>query len=116
MRNLKNFLLAATLVFSGVLSASNNDENKNEAAALAVSQEIGNLLQKPHFDVDSEFNAVVTIAVNEDRQMVVLSVDCNSKQICSYIKSRLNYQALPSDVAFNEKKFKIPVKVTPEAK
>jgi hypothetical protein len=113
MKKLKILLLATALVFSGTLFA-NNDNKENEAAYLAVSEEIGELLDNPGFDVDDEINAVVTIAVNNDRQMVVLRVDCESKQICSYIKSRLNYKTLPKDIAFNEKKFKVPVKVTPE--
>lgn len=114
MRNLKNLLLGTALVLSGVLSASNNNDIAKEAASLAVTEEIGNLLQDPSFDVENEISAVVTIAVNNEGQMVVLSVDCESKQICSYIKGRLNYKSLPGDVAFYEKKFKVPVKITPD--
>ena len=113
MRNLKTLLLVATLAFSSVLSASTNDEAK-EAQSSMITTEIGKLLKNPSFDVENEITASVTITLNKNNEMVVLSVDSKDGYFDNYIKNRLNYQELPVTLTTGTKTFKVPVRVTPE--
>ena len=122
MRNVKTLLLAVLLVSSTALFASANTElmlsastteELKEAESLMISEEIGKLLVKPNFNVKQEISATVTITLNKNNELVVLSVDCKSREICGFIKNRLNYQQLPSNLTSTTKTFKVPVRITP---
>ena len=111
MKKLNVLLLAVALTASSVLSASttpvNADRPSNE-----ISQQIGDMLQKPSFEVDSEVVANVTFTVNEKQEIVVLTVDTENSQTELYIKSRLNYKKIKNARQGNA--YKIPIRIVSE--
>jgi|GEM_PF-783529 len=111
MRQLKTLLLAVAITASGVLSASNEDK---KADSVVITEEIGKLLKDPSFLVDEDIVANVTLTLNKNNEMVVLSVDSNELYVENFIKSRLNYKELPATFSATEKTFKVPVRVTPK--
>ena len=112
MRTIKTLLLIVALTFSSVLVASTNTEDKR-AKSVAITEEIGKLLQNPSFLVDNEITANVTVTLNKNNQFVVLSVDTDEVYVENYIKSRLNYQELPVTLNDGNKIYIIPVRITP---
>ena len=113
MRQLKTLLLVAAIAFSSTAFASSELEDKKRAATAAITQEIGKLLQDPTFVVDEEIVANVTLTLNKNNEMVVLSVDAEEAYVENFIKSRLNYHAIPA-LETGQKTYKVPVRVTPE--
>ncbi len=109
MRTIKTLLLVAAIAFSSVLSASNNPTKE---AANAISQEIGKLLKDPNFTVEQDVFANVKVLFNQDNEIVVLSVDSETKGIDGYIKSRLNYKELSNDVTNKNRYYIVPVRIT----
>ncbi|PTM07748.1 MAG: hypothetical protein DA407_09955 [Bacteroidetes bacterium] len=109
MKQLKTLLLAVAITASGVLSASNEDK---KADSVIITDEIGKLLKDPSFLVDKDIVANVTLTLNKNNEMVVLSVDSNELYVENFIKSRLNYKELPTSFSSVEKTFNIPVRVT----
>ena len=78
MKTIKSILLVAAVAFSSVLSANTNPNASNPAAAAesnVITQEVGKLLQNPYFNVDEEITANVTLTINKNNEIVVLSVD-----------------------------------------
>ena len=113
MKQLKTLLLAVLITASSVLSASNEDK---KADSVVITEEIGNLLKDPSFLVDKDIVADVTLILNKNNEIVVLSVDSNELYVENFIKSRLNYKELPATFISKERTFKVPVRVTAKEK
>jgi hypothetical protein len=113
MKRIKALLLVVALTFNSVLFASTNSEDLKADSAV-ITNEIGKLLQNPSFLIEKEIVARVTLTLNKNNEMVVLSVDSENTQIESFIKSRLNYNELPSAVSAVDKIFIVPVRFPPE--
>lgn len=113
MRQLKTLLLAVTLTFSSALMASTTPEDRATESA-AITETIGKLLKNPSFDVDKEITASVTMTLNKNNELVVLSVDSEDKAVVGFIKSRLNYEKLSESFETLTGEFIVPVRVTPE--
>ena len=110
MKQLKTLLLAVAITASGFLHATSDDDKKADSAI--ITDAIGNLLKDPSFLVDKDIVADVTLTLNKNNEIVVLSVDSNELYVENFIKSRLNYKELPSTFSSKEKTFKVPVRVT----
>jgi len=113
MKTIKTLLLIVALTFSSVLVASTNVEDKR-AESVAITEEIGKLLQNPSFLVDEEITAYVKVTINKNNEFVVLSVDTEDFFVENYIKSRLNYKKLPVTLNDVGRTFIVPVRITPE--
>ena len=109
MKTIKILLLVVAVTFSSVLSASNNPKSEK---SIAISEEIGKLLKNPNFTIENDVLATVKVLFNDNNEIVVVSVDCEEKGICSFIKSRLNYKELTDDVNNKNRYYIVPVRVT----
>ena len=109
MKTIKTLLLVTAIAFSTVLYA--NDKPSKDTSN-TISQEIGQLLKNPNFTVEKDVLANVKVLFNENNEIVVVSVDCEEKGICSFIKSRLNYKELSDDVNNKNRYYIVPVRVT----
>jgi len=109
MNTLKTLVLVVAITFSSVLSASTNPIEKAEP--VSISESVGNLLQNPDFQLNQDVDAMVKIFINEDDEIVVLSVDTDNKTVETFIKRRLNYKKLSAEALSNSKSFKVPVKM-----
>ena len=117
MKTIKSFLLVALIAFSSVLSASTNPENAKKATSAepnVITQEVGKLLQSPSFEIEKDIVASVTLTVNKNNEIVVLSVDTEDEVLEGFIKGRLNYNVLPSNTITKEKTFIVPVRLKVE--
>ncbi|WP_299362531.1 hypothetical protein [Winogradskyella sp.] len=109
MKKLKMLVLVAAIMFTGAISANTNPIK--EAEPNSITETVGKLLKNPEFQLKKDTDALVQIAINQDNEMVVLSVDTENKAVESYIKSRLNYKKVSEDAVGFNKSFKIPVKM-----
>jgi hypothetical protein len=98
-------LLGTSTAFSAIDSA---DTNKN-----TTSVEMAKLLKNPDFIVDHEMEANVLFTVNDDNEIVVLSVETEDSQVASYVKDRLNNRELKSDLQTG-KQYVLPVRIKSE--
>ena len=111
MKNVKVFLVALVL-FVGTLSsyAAVDPIVKTKT----TSEEIATLLENPGFTVEDEINATVTFVLNKNNEIVVLSIDCNNLSANSFIKKRLNYKEIKSQLV-KGKEYNVPVRIRGEA-
>ena len=117
MKTIKSFLLIAAIAFSSVLTASTNPteaEAAKTAESEVITQEVGKLLQNPTFLVDHDMYANVTITINKNNELVVLTVDSEEGIVEGFIKTRLNYQTLPETFKSGDRTFIVPVKIMAE--
>ena len=110
MKKVNFLVLAVAIMVSSVLSASTEPAKADNPTTL--SKTIGTLLQKPSFEVQEDLTAKVTFTVNEDNEIVVLTVDTDTEAVEDFIKSRLNYEKLDTNKIGEQ--FTVPVRITAE--
>jgi len=108
-KTLKMLVLVVAITFSSVLSASTNPNENAESAS--ITETVTDLLQNPNFQLYEDVNAMVKIFINDDNEIVVLSVATVNKAVESFIKRRLNYKKLSKKVLGDSKSFVFPVKI-----
>jgi len=106
-----NVILVAVALFIGTLTSYATTVPVVTKSKTSV--EIGKLLENPNFKVNSEIMAFVTFVINKNNEVVVLSVDCDTKSVCKYIKSRLNYKKLGTNL-IQGKEYKVPIRIKNE--
>jgi len=101
-------LLVAVVVSTQVFA---NDKNTKETKEQKLRNEIAVLLESPELQVDgNEIKANIEFILNGKGEIVILTVDSDKKAVEYYVKSRLNYKKVNSDVNEN-KVFKLSLKV-----
>lgn len=108
-KTLKSLVLVVAIAFSSVVSANTNPVKNLEPAS--ISKSVGELLKNPDFQLSQDVNAVVDIFINNDNEIVVLSVATDNAKVEKYIKSRLNYKKVTDASLGYKKSFKVPVKM-----
>ncbi len=106
MKTFKSITLALALLVGTTLTAANpivDKVNKDEA-----SKEIAQLLDDPDFEFENGTAAIVTLMVNSEGEMVILSVSTEDSQIENYIKSRLDHQKLENTLETG-KTYELPI-------
>ena len=107
-----NVILVALVLFAGTLTSYAAEDPV--VTSKETTKEIAKLLENPGFAVDDSINAYVTFIVNKNNEVVVLSVDCEMKTVCKYIKSRLNYNKLGTKLE-KGKEYKVPIRIVQES-
>ncbi|WP_299711462.1 hypothetical protein [uncultured Tenacibaculum sp.] len=111
MKSIKLLLVVIAFASSSMTFATNPTLD-NKKISVELSQQIQSLLTNPEFEVQKSMNVTVKFTVNDNNEIVVLSVNSysNVKQISSFIKERLNYKKLTTKVK-SKAIFILPVKM-----
>lgn len=105
-----NVLLVVALLAVNTAFATGTEPTSDKKEK-TVTQQVATLLEKPEFEVTQELTAQVTLVVNEENEVVVISVDTNQEYLADFIKSRLNYETLDTTTIGTQ--FKLPVRIVP---
>lgn len=109
MKSIKMLLLAVAITFSSAISASTVTE---DAEINAITTDVSKRLKNPKFLLEKNELVNVTLIVNKDNELVVLSVDSDNFEISDFIKSRLNYSKVSVQLDNISKKFIVPVRLS----
>ena len=108
MRKISLFLVAAMLLFTGSILA--NDVKDNDPKSL--SAQISEILDNNDFADDVvDQSAQVRFTLNNQGEIVVMSVDTENSKLESFVKSRLNYKKVKVDNLEEGKLFTISVRI-----
>jgi len=110
MKKVKVILVALTLMLGTLLTTAANPAT---TAKTPLSAEIAKLLEDPYFIQDVELLTTVTFLINSEGEIVVLDVDTENQQVERFIKSRLNYSKINTQLQ-KGKEYKVPVHFVPE--
>ncbi|MCP4975804.1 MAG: hypothetical protein GY931_06545 [Maribacter sp.] len=109
MRKLSLVFVAAMLLVTGNILA--NDSVKDDPTK-KLSAQIGELLDNNYLtDDEVSLTAQVRFTLNNQGEIVVLSVDTDNKKLESFVKGRLNYKKVEVAGAKEGKMFTIPIKI-----
>ncbi len=109
MRKISLVLVAAMLLSTGSILAN---EVKDKEPSKSLSHQISKILSNNHFS-EAEINstAQVRFTVNQEREIVVLSVDSKNKALESFVKGRLNYKKVEAVNLEEGKLFTVSVRI-----
>lgn len=109
MRKLSLVVVAAMLLGTGNLLA--NDINSVEPSK-SLSSQISSMLSDNNFsEFEDDLTAQVRFTLNEEGEIVVLSVSTDFDQMERFVKNRLNYQKVDLNNVEEGKVYTIPVRV-----
>lgn len=110
MRKLSLVFVAAMLLATGNILA--NDSVKTEPTK-KLSTQIGELLEDNYL-TDNQVNltAQVRFTLNNEGEIVVLSVDTENKILASFVKYKLNYQKVEVNDSEEGKMYTVPIRIT----
>lgn len=109
MRKLSYAFVAAMLLSTGTLLA-NPLEAKGPTVGL--SHQISEMLSNnSFFDISKDLVAQVRFTLNDEGEIVVLSVETDSDTLESFVKSRLNYKKVKISDAKEGKLYTVPVRI-----
>ncbi|MDT0650858.1 hypothetical protein [Autumnicola edwardsiae] len=77
----------------------------------AVKVEIQELLKDHNLELEEDVVTNVLFTVNNDRELVVLFIDCKNENVKAYIRSRLNYKKIEGSMDTEFDKFVMPVRI-----
>ena len=106
MKKLSVIVVAFALLIGTNIAAAEVGLDKEKK--FTISQEIGELLKNADLPLEKDVNSMVTFMVNEEGEIVVLTVDTDDFVIEKFIKSRLNYHKLKNKLSQGEE-YKVPI-------
>ena len=106
MRKISLVLVAALLLSVGNVLAN---DYKPENPAKKIAMQIHKMLKNNSFDVSDDLTADVRFTINNEGEIVVLSVTTSNKNLEGFVKGRLNYKKV--DNAQEGKIYTIPVRI-----
>ncbi len=109
MRKISLVFLSAVFLVTTSLSATEtepvSDVSKN------LSSQITQLLEDHTLEVSKDLTAMVMITINEDSEIVVISVDTEDETLEKVLKAKLNYEKVDLEPQYSGKLFKVPVRI-----
>ncbi len=110
MRKISLVLVAAMLLISGNVLASDIDANK---PGKSLSTQIQKMLADNSLNVqEGELYAQVRFTLNKEGEIVVLSVDTEDADLEGFVKGRLNYKKVDAQNIEEGKMYTVSVRVT----
>ncbi len=95
MKKLKATLMALLLLVGTTVSAVNLPKDEKDPT---TSEELSELLKSPDFIVEKKQIAHVKFMLNEEHEIVVVSVKTDDAHVDSYVKNRLNYHKINANL------------------
>lgn len=110
MRKQSLVLVAAMLLSSASIFANNAADND---PTNSLSAQISELLDDNSFTVeDTDLRAQVRFTLNNEDEIVILSVDTESDKFESFVKGKLNYHAVQASDVEEGKLYTVSVRLT----
>lgn len=108
MRKISLVLVAAAMFAVGSVSANDNTPSNTKAQ---LASQIQKMLKKNSFDVADDLTANVRFIINDEGEIVVISVETANEQLEGFVKRRLNYKKVKTDSAVTGKTYTVPVRI-----
>lgn len=113
MKNLKTIItviaLSLSTIFSVVASEKNPKKNsENKTLRKEMSSFIGNNIP---IELNKTTNAQVSFIINNQNEIVVLSVDSKVSELNSFLKNKLNYKKIATKSVKKGEIYKMPLKI-----
>ncbi len=114
MKKLSVILLGAAFLMAGTISATTIN-NVDPVKKVTLAKQIGKLLKDNSFIVASQdLKGEVLFTLNENREIVVLSIDTKDSDLASFVKAKLNYKKVNVAEYKEGRTYTVPVRIAAE--
>jgi len=110
MKNIKSIITILAISLSTIFSISAAEKDKPETKELRT-EIVSFLGDNISIELQETSTAEVSFIVNNDNEIVIISVDSNIEELNSYIKSKLNYKKLNVKGTKKGEVYKIPLRI-----
>ena len=108
---MKKLIVCILITVFGTAMTFGSDP-KVETTQKQLRNEIVKLLDAPKFNLEKEETlAQIKFTLNSKREIVVLSVESDNKQVDAYVKNELNYRKIGDGNYESGKVFIMPLKI-----
>ncbi|CAL2107082.1 conserved exported hypothetical protein [Tenacibaculum sp. 190524A02b] len=104
---MRKLVLFVTVVMMSLSTFANNEIPVKDE----IRTKIVKLLGKVNFTIKEEVKTTVDFLINKKGEVVILEIDCASPEVCSYIKSKLNYKKVYKKLNTSLKVYKMPLTI-----
>ena len=114
MKKVSLLLVAAALLISGNVMATEGKPGPSTDPETKICAQIGDLLDDNRFELreDGDLTASVRFTVNDEHEIVVLSVDTENERLEGFVKARLNYHKVADQNLKEGKIYQVPIRIT----
>lgn len=114
MKKVSLLLVAAALLISGNVMATEGKAVSPADPDSKICAQIGDLLDDNRFELKEEgdLTAFVRFTVNDEREIVVLSVETENERLEGFVKARLNYNKVSDQNLEEGKIYQVPIRIT----
>jgi hypothetical protein len=108
------FVAAALLISGNVMATEGNEPGPSTDPDSKICAQIGDLLDDNRFELteDGDLTAFVRFTVNDEHEIVVLSVDSENERLEGFVKARLNYHKVADQNLKEGKIYQVPIRIT----
>lgn len=110
MRKISLVFLSAVFLVTTSLSATEPEPVSETSQKL--SSQIAELLKDHTLETDRDLTATVMITINENSEIVVISVETSDDVLEGVLKAQLNYEKVDLAPQNAGKLYKVPVRIT----
>jgi hypothetical protein len=112
MRKVSLMLVAALLLSTGSIFANDSKKDAKPSKTQNLSEQIGEFLNSNYLHENSQgHEAQVLFMLNSDKEIVVLSVITDERDLEWFIKSRLNYKEVAVSEYEEGKKYTVSIRI-----
>lgn len=108
MRKISLSIFAAALFLTTNAFAADPIENPSKT----LSNQIQSMLVNNNFNIVDDLTADVRFTVNQEGEIVVLSINTESVELEGFVKGRLNYQKVDFSQIEEGKIYTVPVRIS----
>lgn len=110
MKNLKTLIVILAISLSTTFST--NATEKNTLKTKEIRTEIVSILgDNISLDLKKPSTAEVSFMINNKNEIVVISIDCDVKELNDLLKRKLNYKKIDVKGAIKGEIYKMPLKI-----
>ena len=111
MKNLKTIITVIAISLSTVFSATATEKNPSETKKNLRTTIVSILGDEIPLNFKENCNAEVSFMVNNENELVIISVDSSMKEFNSYVKSKLNYKKVNVKGTKKGEIYRMPIKI-----
>ena len=104
--------IAALLISGSVMASEGTPVSKGPESKICT--QIGDLLEGNSIEVAGygDLTATVKFMLNQQKEIVVLTVDTTDERLEAFVKARLNYQKVADQNLREGKVYEVPIRIT----
>jgi hypothetical protein len=111
MKTLKTIITVIAISLSTIFSVTATEKNPTSTKKELRTELVSLLGNKIPLDIDKSYSAEISFIVNNENEVIVISVDSKVSSFVKYAKTRLNYKKINTKNIKKGEVYRMPIKI-----